>query len=352
MASQHSPKSRALGLDAAASVAAGTGAVAADVLLDSEIYAGYLATGVMPGEHIEPVAPEPTRPQPANASSTFGLLLRSRPVSPGPMNGERVLQYFYGSSTKPDGFWIDAVEHLPKYLIAHGEGDDQYLEFTHDSTQDVPKGSASTWWNNAVPLARPSQTVELSMDIFMVNAGSDRGQPLKSGKFGGLVCFHGGSWPGASKVSPKNASLRFCYHGNGQGYEQLTAYAVAQPVPGSYKKNSTTSRYPNGEWHIGRGITREWPIGPPIWNEWFNTTTRVKLNTPGKADGYGAILVNGNERWSRDNIDWVGEGSAGWNIFYPTSMIGGNDVARHGAATPNRRTKVRYSNFRVAGSFT
>lgn len=296
----------------------------------------------------------PVEPDPVPPTESTALISGPNGIAPGPVSEQELVRGFYGDDVAPAGYWMNDADRLHEYLTVNAEGE---LWFTHNSNAShIPvdrKGapvSASSWLHASLP-HDPALSVYTSFDVFAVDNRDDPGRPLKSGKFGGVAAFSGEwPWPGASSSHPLNASLRFTYAGDGEGYETYTAYLVGQPLPDSYSKSKRTNRYPAGEWHVGkdkhgRGVTREWPIAHDfIWNRWFNVRLEATLNSGGKADGHARILLDGEEVWSVDDVKWTEEDIPGWNRLWLESMVGGRSKAAR-LVTPNKTMKVGYRNF-------
>jgi endoglucanase len=79
-----------------------------------------------------------------------------------------------------------------------------------------------------------------------------------------------------------------------------------------------------GKW--GEDFPLETPAGKPYFfprGEWINLVQRVKINSPGNADGEVQVWVNGREALRLDGLRFVTDGSR-IDTFYVSTFHGGN----------------------------
>lgn len=223
---------------------------------------------------------------------------------------------------------IEPQDHLKSWNIVKkkwGEANEQIID-------DIirvryPKGSSSPGIKDA-PLGGmgfhacpgtifPAEDVTLSYEVRF----ADNFQPVKGGKLPGLYIskkgdheFKGASGGRRVKV---NGSVRVMWR------KDFAAEAYVYTPSGVTQDHAYTSQsdmVSNGEYgdSLGRKTLK---LAPNTWN---SVSVRVRMNTPGKADGIVAVTING-KTYSNNNVTWRKSQDVQVSALFFSTFFGGKE---------------------------
>jgi len=246
--------------------------------------AAQLAADVLAyqAHQIVPLPKPPPEPPPAPLVET--LLdgpTRLPPNQLGLSRGE-IAEAWYGSPSQPTGFWttptpLDQTESVGTSRLRQ-----------HFYTAGRPSGSGSTWGQIAAPF---EDSADATCEIVCEFPNNFDWSP--TGKVGGIVAYNGGDWPGGAKNSPANCSARFIWNKWG-----------SEPLWGMYVYSQPDGR------DLGQNYKYDWPtgtrweflLGPITQGAPVKVDVRVELGAPGAGQDKITAYVDGDERWSRDDL--------------------------------------------------
>jgi len=231
--------------------------------------------------------------------------------------------------------------------------------------QVAAHGSGTGTHELHLPLTPTRGTVKGECDIHLVDTPNIPYDPGQTGKFWGLVGFNTrdwDQWPGGGRYGPQNFSVRVAHWwwdrkgdgtqgqpGTGTGRFGGTSWRPSLYLyHGGPHAEDPTGTTPNGDtfgpnYVSNKGHTGEWVLhhwdAPPVGRYW-HTSLVAHAGTPGVADGWVQLWLDGVLACTIEQVTWCTDGPGEWTQMYGSFGHGGGvDFAPR---NPDRATELTY----------